>query len=265
MHRLLRPVAILVALGLQAPPSVAAGAKPSATARRGNGRKKAVPHHPAKGHFQATFPADYEQAPAYRYAQLEPDACYDELAKRELPVERQEPKWPGMSAPVRLKGPLNGVTFRTDILERESSPYELFDCRLVLALHDFTQLLRAEGVHEVVMSSAYRPPPQSVELGMQGKRHAGGLAIDMHRFELDDGRTIKVERDFHGRIGGRVCGRGASPPFPSTDDARLLRRLVCGAAERRLFQSILTPNFDRPHRNHFHVEITMGVRWFSVS
>lgn len=265
MHRLVRSVAILLALGLQTQTSGAAGARSTATTRRGTAAKKIAVHRPAKGHFRATFPVDYELAPAYRYAQLEPGACYEELQKRELPAERQEPTWPGLSAPVRLKGALNGVTFRTDILERESSPYELFDCRLVLALHDFTRLLRAEGVHEVVMSSAYRPPPKSIELGMQGKRHSGGLAIDMHRFQLDDGRTIKVDRDFHGRIGAPVCGRSAPRPFPDSEDARLLRRLACGAAEQRLFQSILTPNFDRPHHNHFHVELTLGVRWFSIS
>lgn len=215
----------------------------------------------------ASFPADFEQSRAYRYAQLEPSACYAELRQRELPVAIETERWPGLSAPVRLTGPLNGVMFRTDMTaeQRVSTPYELFDCRLMLALHDFTEILRAEGIQEVVMSSAYRPPPKSFAADAQGKRHGGGLAIDMHRFGHQDGRWIKVDRDFHGRLGANVCGTAAVPPSPASEDARLLRRLVCTAAERRLFQSILTPNYDRPHRNHFHLEITAGVRWFIVS
>jgi hypothetical protein len=215
----------------------------------------------------ASFPEHFERTPAYRYAQLEPSACYAELRRRDLPVTIETERLPGLSAPVRLTGPLNGVTFRTDMApeQRVSTPYELFDCRLMLALHDFTAILREEGIQEVVMSSAYRPPPKSFDADAQGKRHGGGLAIDMHRFGHQDGRWIKVDRDFHGRLGAVVCGNAAVPPIPATEEARLLRRLVCTAAQRRLFQSILTPNYDRPHHNHLHLEVTVGVRWFIVS
>lgn len=232
------------------------------------GPRQAPPRHRRNWHHStASFPADFEHTPAYRYAQLEPSACYAELRQRDLPVAIETERRPGLSAPVRLTGPLNGVTFRTDIApeQRASTPYELFDCRLVLALHDFTAILREEGIQEVVMSSAYRPPPKSFTVDDQGKRHGGGLAIDMHRFGHQDGRWIKVDRDFHGRLGADVCGTKAVPPIPASEEARLLRRLVCSAAQRRLFQSILTPNYDRPHHNHLHLEITLGVRWFIVS
>lgn len=230
-------------------------------------KRAAARHRHRLQHSTASFPADFERTPAFRYAQMEPAQCYAEARQRSLPTRIEAAPWPGLSAPMRLTGPLHGVSFRTDIAheQRATSPYELFDCRLVLALDDFTRLLRAEGIHTVVMSSAYRPPPKSFEAEAQGKRHGGGLAIDMHRFEHDDGRTLKIDRDFHGRLGATVCGKTASPPVPSSEDARLLRRLACGAAERRLFQSILTPNYDPAHHNHFHFEITLGVRWFIVS
>lgn len=248
----------------------ATNAKHAATSSRhvASAKKRAShAHSPKKARSSAIFPGDVENTAAYRYAQLGSDACYEELEKRELSVRRESEQWPGLSAPVRLTGPLNGVTFRTDIdeSERDKSPYELFDCRLVLALHDFTLLLRAQGIHEVVMSSAYRPPPKSADPDAQGKRHAGGLAIDMHRFRHDDGRWFKIDRDFHGRMGASVCGKAASLPQSATEEARLLRRLVCGAAEQRLFQIILTPNYDAAHRNHLHFGLTMGVRWFIVS
>jgi hypothetical protein len=27
---------------------------------------------------------------------------------------------------------------------------------------------------------------------------------------------------------------------------------------------ILTPNHNRPHRNHFHLDVTPGAKWFIV-
>jgi hypothetical protein len=43
-----------------------------------------------------------------------------------------------------------------------------------------------------------------------------------------------------------------------------LRRIVCDAAGARLFNVALTPNYNWPHRNHFHLEVTAGVGWFVV-
>jgi hypothetical protein len=230
-------------------------------------RRGARPAYHGKGHSDAVFPADAQSSPAYRYAQLDAVNCYDELSRRQLPVRRVNESWPGITLPVRLTGPLNGVAFRTDIAETEraQSPFELFDCRLILALDDFTRLLRAGGIDEVVFSSAYRPPAKSALSDEQAKRHAGGLAVDIHRFRHADGRWIKVEQDFHGRLGAAVCGKSARVPVPATAEAALLHHLVCGAADQRLFQCILTPNYDTAHRNHFHFELTIGVRWFIVS
>jgi hypothetical protein len=221
--------------------------------------------HAQRRHSDASFPPDYESTPAYRYAQLDAAACLTEIAKRGIDARADTNAWPGIETPMRLASALNGVYFHTDLAtsERAHSPYELFDCRLLLALHDFTKLLRAEGIDEAVLSSSYRPNPA---LGDEpGRRHAGGLAVDLHRFKLEEGRWIKVDQDFHGRIGAKVCGTHAPKPVPPSSEAELLRRLVCGASEQRLFQSILTPNYDPPHRNHFHLELTVGVRWFIVS
>ncbi len=216
---------------------------------------------------RAVFPVDATQTVAYEYAQLDEAACHERLEARGLPVRRNDQSVPGVKAPVRLTGALHGVTFRTDLAvkDRETSPYEIFDCRLVLALDDFSKLLEKEGIVEAVYSSAYRPPPKSRKNVEQGKRHEGGLAIDIHRFRKSDGTVLKVDRDFRGRIGSPVCGKRAQPQKWQKPEAQLLRRLVCTAAEQHLFQSILTPNADRPHRTHFHLEVTPGVRWFIVS
>jgi hypothetical protein len=209
-----------------------------------------------------------EGTPGYRYAQLDSESCYAEVTKRQLPLRREGQSWPGVTAPMRFTGPINGVLIHTDRIESEraSSPYELFDCRLALAMDDFSKLLSAEGISEVVIFSAYRPPPKSAHADAeQLKRHAGGLAVDIHRLRRADGSWIKIDSDFHGRIGAKICGVSAAPPNPSTPEAKLLRRVVCAAAEQHLFQLVLTPNYDRAHRNHLHLGLTAEVKWFIVS
>ncbi|MCZ7684525.1 MAG: extensin family protein [Sandaracinaceae bacterium] len=37
--------------------------------------------------------------------------------------------------------------------------------------------------------------------------------------------------------------------------AAALMRIACGLAESRQFSSVLTPNYNEGHRNHFHVDI----------
>ena len=76
----------------------------------------------------------------------------------------------------------------------------------------------------------------------------------------EDGSKLDVEHDFHGRIGAPPCGPGAGP-VPATVEAMELRQIVCEAAEAKLFNVALTPDYNWAHRNHFHLEVAAGVRW----
>jgi hypothetical protein len=176
---------------------------------------------------------------------------------------------PGVLAPVRLTADLNGVVYRTEgpAHVRAASPFEVFDCRLVLALFDFSKILRAHDIDEVRMFSAWRPPRASWPDGELGVRHPGALAIDVKRLgkKLSPGEPTKqwleVERDFHGIPHAPPCGPEAAAPKSASDAARELRSIVCEAADQRLFTSILTPNYNPAHLNHFHLELTPNVAW----
>jgi hypothetical protein len=69
---------------------------------------------------------------------------------------------------------------------------------------------------------------------------------------------------FHGQLGRTQCVPGALPPSPDSPEARELHELVCRAAEARVFNSILTPNYNPAHKNHFHLELTPDVDWFML-
>jgi hypothetical protein len=197
--------------------------------------------------------------------------CTAELTRRKVawsPVERA----PGVRIPVRLPKDVGGVIYRTELPPhlRAANPFEVFDCRLVLALHDWSRVLHVHDIDEVLIFSAWRPPGKRWPDGKSGTRHPGALAIDAYRFgkKLSSGQSsrgwLDVEKNFHGSIGAAPCGPRAAPPSPSTPESRELRSIACEAADQHLFTAILTPNFNRAHKNHFHLEIAPEVRWYLV-
>jgi hypothetical protein len=209
------------------------------------------------------LPDDVSAFPAYRYGKLSQSQCEAELVNRNIPFRRETAR--GVVAPVRLNGPLRGVVFHGKLTEeaRAASPHEIVDCRLVLALHDGAEVLRRHNIVEVRHYSMYRFPSQSWPWHKPAIRHMGALAIDAGKFITRDGSVLDVDRDFHGAIGARTCGDGAGPR-PSTSAARELRQILCELAERHIFNVVLTPNYNPPHKNHFHLEVTAGVKWFLV-
>jgi hypothetical protein len=211
-----------------------------------------------------TSAPDPDSAPAVRYARLDRGACEAELGRRGVAFAAVG-EARGVLAPIRLAGPLHGVTFRTGLpaSQRASSPWEIVDCRLALALDDFAAQLATHDVVEVVHYSVYRPPSAKWPENKLASRHPGGLAIDAASFVKKDGTTLQVERDFHGHIGAPTCGRGAGPN-PTSPESRELRTILCDAADAHLFNVMLSPDYNWPHRNHFHLEVTAGAKWFVV-
>jgi hypothetical protein len=223
-------------------------------------KPKTVAHRSGDPHLSS--PTDAEATPAVHYARLSQADCEAELGARQIAFIRETAD--AVLAPVRLTGPLHGVVFRSDASDkaRAASPYEIVDCRLVLALDDFAQILARHDIVEVRHYSMYRPPKPALD-GELGKRHSGALAIDTGRFYDRWGGELDVNRDFHGAIGDKTCGDDAAP-HPATEAALQLRAILCEAVDARLFNVVLTPNYNRPHKNHFHLEITAGVSWFLV-
>jgi hypothetical protein len=224
---------------------------------------------PGQGHVK--FHPDWEKHPSTRHAAMSAPECMAELDKRGIKAV-PEKSAPGVLAPVRLPADVGGVVYRTEIAPhlRASNPYDVFDCRLVLSLHELSRVLRAHDIDEVRMFSAWRPPGSKWPEGKLGTRHPGGLAMDAARFgkKLAPGQTTRVwldvARDFHGAIGKAVCGADAAPPSPATKEASELRSIACEMADQHMFTTILTPNYNRAHFNHFHLEVTPEVRWYLV-
>lgn len=250
----------LALLGLTVTPIAEAKAPTKATPAKK--RRTAGRHRAPSAHHRTPAPAlGPPNSAAARYGGLSAPACLAELGRRGIDFEKVASA-PGVKIPVRLSGPVGGVVYRTDEPDaaRRTSPWLVFDCRLVLSLCDFGQILAQHEVVEARIFSAWRPPPKSWK-GSVGRRHQGGLAVDVRTFRKASGEELVVLSHFEGRIGAPVCESGRAPSHP---EGKELLAIACGAAQAHLFNSILTPNYDAPHRNHFHLELTPDVGWFML-
>jgi hypothetical protein len=241
--------------------AVAATTAPAdAKPKHGHGHGHGRAHH---GSSRFEVPKDAAALPANRYGAMSPTECIAELDARKISYTVETA--PGVKVPVRLTGPLHGVTFKAEVREadRATTPYEIADCALVLALDDFAAQLQTHDIVSVIHYSMYRPPPKSWPEGQLGRQHIGAMSIDAARFEKADGTALEVLKSFHGHIGARTCGAGAGP-HPATPPSVELRTILCDAVAAHLFNVVLTPNFNHPHRNHFHMEVMHGANWFLV-
>src|SRR5580704_18034593 len=104
---------------------------------------------------------DADTLPVVCYGAMSPDDCYAELTTRQIAFTKEPTK--GVLAPIRLGGPLHGVVFKTDLSEaqRATTPWDIGDCRLILARDHCANFWAKPDMVEVRHYSMYRVPPKS--------------------------------------------------------------------------------------------------------
>lgn len=224
---------------------------------------KPAKHRPKKP--RVVEEAGWAETPAARYAALGSTACLRELRQRKIAFSEVE-RARGVAIPIRLKGALGGVLYRTELPadQRAETPHEVMDCRLALPLHDLSASLAKRDIEEVHIFSAWRPPPASWPADQHAIRHPGGLAIDVRRLIKRAAPGSKptdlvVERDWKPARGQAPCSKEARAAGNAREQE--LRAIFCEADAQRLFTSMLSPNYDKAHENHFHLELRPEVKW----
>jgi hypothetical protein len=157
----------------------------------------------------------------------------------------------GVATPLRLSGPMHGVTFRT---HPAPIPYGVLDCRLAMTLDALAETIAPFGVVGVRVDNMYRKRAHLPGRRSKRSQHAYGLAVDIMSFTFEDGRTIEVEDNWGAAPGTVPCGEAATIEPPSAD-AELMRNIICTVAQKGLFHHLLTPSYDAAHRNHYHLDI----------
>ncbi len=123
-----------------------------------------VPEAQAAGspYLEVVDPGEAMRSPAYRYANMSNEDAFAELDRRHILYTKQAATL-GVRAPVRLTGRLHGVHVHSSLPpeQRPSTPFEILDARLALALDDFCAILARHDVDEIIHYTMYRPnvPP----------------------------------------------------------------------------------------------------------
>jgi hypothetical protein len=160
-----------------------------------------------------------------------------ELSQRKIKFVEAAPS-PGVLIPVRLLGPIAGVAYRTDFPDKQRSKvtFEVFDCRLVVALSAWSETLVAHGIDEVRIFSAWRPPSASFPAGKIATAHPAA-SPRLRVFKRGSGRELDVEAIFTGQSDrSRVAKMHTAHPTRG----RELRTIYC-AADAHLFHVLLSP------------------------
>jgi enterochelin esterase-like enzyme len=147
-----------------------------------------------------------------------------------------------VAVPVKLKtATVSGVEFRF----MHAGAGVVVSCELAARLADVANIVKRHGVHAVYVLSAYRDHPYT-------SFHTLGLALDLSRFDTADG-PLTVKTDFTIDRDRETCDKQFSPP--RAKKAQRLLDIACDLAESHRFSSVLTPNYNAGHRDHFHVDI----------
>ncbi len=167
-------------------------------------------------------------------------SCLADLTQLDVHVKIYDGALPTpVPAPVHLTAPVAGVTF----VFMHASPGGVVSCELAARLVDVARVMKQHRIHTVYVLSAYRDHPFP-------SFHTLGLALDMSRFDGTEG-SLTVKTDFVIDHDHETC----SAPPPRTGKARELVGIACDLAATHRFSSVLTPNYNVGHRDHFHIDV----------
>ncbi len=141
-------------------------------------------------------------------------------------------------SPVALEGSVAGVSFYSLHSDREVE----MACELAVRLPAIVEILKRHGVRAVSVLSSYREEPRT-------SFHTFGLALDLAAFRTRDG-VLVVSKHFELSPGQETCNAQ-----PTTEDGKALLAIACDLAASNLVSSVLTPNYNEGHRDHFHVDL----------
>lgn len=166
--------------------------------------------------------------------------CLRDLERHGVSYQRPaEPPSTPVPTPVEITGPVAGVSYRS---LRAGTPV-LVSCEMAARLPLLSRIVRRHGVTGVSILSSHRERPHQ-------SFHRLGMALDIYSFQTRRG-ALSVIQDFEETPAHRTC----DAPEPTGAAARALLRIACDLVESRQFNSVLTPNYNDGHRNHFHVDI----------
>ena len=130
------------------------------------------------------------------------------------------------------------------------------DCSLIKSLAEAASVWRARKIVEVTDLGVYNyrciggGTPPDCENGIS--QHAFATAVDMAGFTDESGMFYSVNDDWIIDKSGQTTCTAAT----ASDKDDFLHRLICELKAAGVFTTVLTPNYNDAHRNHFHADLT---------
>lgn len=181
-----------------------------------------------------------------------PATCHARLRRLGISYSNG-PRLRGVADPVSIGLPINGIDYYA-VGEPRPQKTLFMDCTLALALHRLAETLRPHEITSVQHFGIYEYRCIGGTSPCVLSQHAHATAIDLHEFRTSDGKTYNVESDWI--IDPDEEPTCSAPTLGFSD--MLLHELACEWHQTELFNTILTPNYNADHRNHFHVDLTPG-------
>jgi hypothetical protein len=148
--------------------------------------------------------------------------------------------------PVKIKSPLLGVELV--YFDGTPTPNVTGACEMALALADTAEDVRPRGVRRIRHIGTYNC---RVIAGTSSlSRHAYGDAIDIYGFDFNDGTEYTLIDDWE-----------HNTTSPVSAGARFLYDAGYRWYNARIWNIILTPNYNAAHDNHFHIDMTPGSHY----
>ncbi len=203
--------------------------------------------------------ASWRVDPSHVWRVRSTSQCHADLRAQGVRFKRYEPDPEDpvdvhpTPSPVILRNPIEGVRFVS-----YRGPL-LVSCELAARLPVMARIVKANGVNRVVIASHWRPSPRT-------SFHTMGLGLDIPTMWLKapvkgpEGRmskALKVKTDFVETPNTRTCDPsllGAASIHKTNERGRVLLQIACDLFKSGAFTSVLTPNYNPGHRDHFHID-----------
>jgi hypothetical protein len=124
----------------------------------------------------------------------------------------------------------------------------ILDCQMVEVLAAMGPEIRRAGIASIYYSSSWRY--SIIKGGRRLSKHAYGKALDITAVDGSFGYASVIRNYERGKWG---CGSRNKTP-----KGKAWRSFYCALKKRHAFRTIFTPDTDRLHRDHYHVD---GPNW----
>lgn len=151
--------------------------------------------------------------------------------------------------PVRVAGRLNGVNFRPSSFDNAPSTMYV-QCGVALALWDMAELGKTRGITDYVHYGTYNC--RTIAGTNTLSQHAYANAIDIAGVQTAGGQRYTILSHWEDGVN-----------TPTTPGGQLLHWLAHTMHDLRIWNIILTPEYNAAHNDHFHIDLTPGSWYLS--